>query len=319
MKFLYFTDLHYRGTSPRARKDDFPKALEAKLAEIFELARRHQVAAILSGGDDTDRPDPNISVLLRLADVLKQAPVPIYTVAGNHSIFGYNPDTLSRSILGVLEAFEVIKVIRPGESVSFKDDVDVLITGYGFDATVDVDGHEYRTPAEPGVINIHIVHGMLLKEAAPYGKFTLVKDVQTEAHVILTGHDHHGYGLIRRPDGKIFCNPGGVARLTASAVDMKRQVRVALIDVQPNFIDVKMIPLESAKPGDEVLDRSHLDAAALKEEKMAEFLALLDGQDEARFMDIQDIITSVAKMEQLPKDVVNDALERISRAREAAK
>ncbi|WP_425059211.1 hypothetical protein [Sporomusa carbonis] len=47
---------------------------------------------------------------------------------------------------------------------------------------------------------------MLLDHAPPFDRFTLIKDVQTTVDLVLIGHDHQGFGIYRRADGKIFCN-----------------------------------------------------------------------------------------------------------------
>ena len=50
VKLLATGDLHYRGTSPRARTDDFPAALERKLLEVFDLALRNGCLGIIIPG-----------------------------------------------------------------------------------------------------------------------------------------------------------------------------------------------------------------------------------------------------------------------------
>ena len=50
---------------------------------------------------------------------------------------------------------------------------------------------------------------------------------------------------------------------------------------------------------------------------MAQFLGLLAQEGEAKFLDIQAIVEGIAKAENLPRDVVDEALRRIAAAREA--
>lgn len=57
---------------------------------------------ILHGGDLFDRPDIAISVVSTFAKIFKEAPAPIYIVSGNHDIYGHNPDTLNRTVMGLL-------------------------------------------------------------------------------------------------------------------------------------------------------------------------------------------------------------------------
>jgi DNA repair exonuclease SbcCD nuclease subunit len=121
VKILYFTDTHIRGTSPQSRLDDFPQTLLAKFREVVELAKAHQVAAILHGGDLFDRPDVAPAVALDFLRVLMEAPCPIYGIAGNHDIFGFNPQTVPRTMLGIFDGFRLFQLIKPGEIVWIED------------------------------------------------------------------------------------------------------------------------------------------------------------------------------------------------------
>ncbi|MGE5674637.1 MAG: metallophosphoesterase, partial [Mycobacterium leprae] len=103
MKILYVTDTHLRGTTPRGRLDDLPTTLLAKLREVVGLAKTHQVTAILHGGDLFDRPDVAPAVALEYLRVLAEAPCPVYAIPGNHDLFGFNPETISRTMLGLFD------------------------------------------------------------------------------------------------------------------------------------------------------------------------------------------------------------------------
>lgn len=83
------------------------------------------------------------------------------------------------------------------------------------------------------------------------------------------------------------------------------------------IIETTLIPLQSARPGHEVLSREHIEQAAERDAKMGEFLGLLAQEGEAKFLDIQAIVEGIAKNEKLPRPVVDEALRRIAAAREA--
>ena len=74
MRFLYVTDTHIRGTSPRSRTDDFPLAIRKKLQEVIELAHREEVDAVLHGGDLFDRPDISPAVVREFLRALRSGP-----------------------------------------------------------------------------------------------------------------------------------------------------------------------------------------------------------------------------------------------------
>ena len=79
--------------------------------------------------------------------------------------------------------------------------------------------------------------------------------------MVLCGHDHTGFGIYNRSDGKVFANIGSITRLSASEAEINRPIQVLLIDVKsPGVFGLERIPLQSAKPGEEVLDRSRIEA-----------------------------------------------------------
>lgn len=82
-------------------------------------------------------------------------------------------------------------------------------------------------------------------------------------------------------------------------------------------IETTLIPLSCARPGHEVLSREHIEAAASREAKMGQFLDLLSREGEAKFLDVQAITEGIARSENIPKPVVDEALKRIAAAREA--
>lgn len=81
-------------------------------------------------------------------------------------------------------------------------------------------------------------------------------------------------------------------------------------------IETTLIPLKTARLGHEVLSREHIEARADRNAKMSEFLGLLTQEGEAKFLDIQAIVEGIAKSENLPVAVVDEALRRIAEARE---
>lgn len=312
MNFLFTGDWHLRGTNPRNRIDDYKEAAKTKLREVFQLAQEHDVKAILCPGDIWDRPEVSIGVLLEFMAVIAESPVPIYTTAGNHDIYGYNLDTYERTSLRLLELLvPKLRVINsPGSPLIF-DDVAVTFTPYS--GQMDRDGYGY-SPAHrhsDTKYHIHVAHGMLLDHVPPFDRFTLIKDVQTTADMILTGHDHQGFGVYRRADGIIFVNPGSLTRISASAGEMERRIQVALIRIDDE-IDLQLIPLQSAKPGHEVLDRSKIEAEQKRQYAMEEFAALIQsGTGEKVLLNINDIVETIAAQEQLEPGVVKKTLEKI--------
>lgn len=321
-KFIFVGDLHLRGNNPRNRIDDYQTAANNKLCEILRMANEIQADAILIPGDIWDRPEVSIGVLLHYASILNTSPCPIYTTIGNHDIYGYNLSTYARSSLKLLELLvNGLHVIGLDDAVAVGMG-DSYITATPYSGDMDIDGFGYGfndgySNIYDGTPRIHISHGMLLDHTPPFDRYTLIDNCKTDADLILVGHDHTGFGIIKRSDGKIFCNPGALMRMSASINEIERPVQVAVITVDKSNIDVQLVPLTSAKPGDEVLDRSKIDEAKARQYAMDNFSMLIQTHiGQSATVDINQIVDAIAKQEEYAPEVVKTALEIIDRQRE---
>ncbi|MBU7006344.1 metallophosphoesterase family protein [Phosphitispora fastidiosa] len=341
---IHMTDSQYRGNNPKGRIDDFPAAMREKFREVFQMAKNilernkfeHEVI-IVHSGDLSDMPDMSDSVAGDFAEVLMESPVPIYVVPGNHDEFVHNLETVYRTKLGLLDRVKVLKVLGR-EPVRFwvgSKAKQIHLTGQGYHPDIDTTGEDYMAP-EPQNNNdwiVHAVHGSLTPEPI-YGPHTLIKNCKTNAHVVLTGHLHNGYGIAGKESinnkviyncisaqgprevGSIFSNPGALARVDATPEDMVRPVQVTVLEFTEDTATATLVPLKCAKPGSEVLSREHIVKQTEREENMKKFLSLLNQEGEMKFLTAQEIIRNIADMKQVPKHLVDDVMRRIGKARE---
>lgn len=315
LKILFFTDTHIRGTNPKNRKDDFLVSLENKFKEINDLITSLNVDYVIHGGDLFDRPDISISVVSRFTNILKKIKVPIYIVSGNHDIFGHNPQTLDRTMLGLLNSLDFLEVIHESTPIILtKDGIKVQLTGipYSFDVDETPDKYILKETNSSVDFSIHIVHGMLLDRPFIKGiPYTLVDDIiNTKADITLTGHYHAGFKTIER-DGKYFINPGSLVRVTNSLKEIERIPQVCLIELNDK-INISMIELISALPGDEILDRTEIEKSTFKSERILEFKQTIDSALNFEKMDINDLLIEVALSENVDSKVKEEALRRIA-------
>ncbi|PTX58664.1 DNA repair exonuclease SbcCD nuclease subunit [Melghirimyces profundicolus] len=316
LRLLYMTDTHIRGTTPRSRTDDFVSAISDKMNEVIRIARREKVDAVLHGGDLFDRPDLSPAVVREFARLLRRLEVPVYTVAGNHDIFGHNPDTVDRSMLGLLDAFGTVRLIRPGEKVRLEGEgVTVQLTGQPFHYDLDKrdPSLDYSVRNESGAdFCIHMVHGMAVDRPLPEGvPHTMVDDLWSEdVDVLLTGHYHAGFPVKHR-EGRYIINPGALARINNHPSEIRRHPQVAVLELGKE-ISVRLIRIACAAPGEAVLDRSYLEKAAFREERMNEFVRVLRDDGEFRALAVQEIIEEIAGLEKVEDEVKHEALRRIA-------
>lgn len=316
MKLLYFTDTHIRGTSPKNRLDDFPSALEDKFIEIIDFIEREDIDYVIHGGDLFDRPDISISTMGRFADILRKFPVPFYVVSGNHDIYGHNPETTYRTMLGLLGVLDIVKIISPEDIINIeKSGIHLQITGqpYVYDIDSEDSSHYYIKKKGSCDYYIHIVHGMLLdKPFVPGIPYTLVEDIfSTEADITLSGHYHRGFKTIEN-NGKYFVNPGSLVRITNSLDEIKRKPKGVVIHLdKERGISIDDFYLKSAAKGEDILDRNEMESSIFKNERMLEFKQEIEAAVAFEKLDINDLLIQVSTADGIEDRVKKEALRRI--------
>lgn len=322
-RYLVIGDLHWRAENPIGRTDNYQEALAAKLEECWRLASVHNVDAILQTGDLFDSADVAQTTMDDLWDIIERAPAPIYTVPGNHDLHGHNPETLYRAPLGHLFRRRVV-VNSARTWYSTQENGAPIIAGHGFDFSTDIDRSQYGFPFTDEMpflgASIHITHGMLLdgRPSSDKMRWTSLDDVAALPNapdVLINGHDHIGFGVCRR-GRTLFINPGALCRKTADLREMDRPVQVALLEIpERGEPTARLIPLESARPGHEILSREHLIAQAEREQRTSEFLDGLVLQN-VQALDHTAMVDEVAQADGVSDAVCEGALRRISKAAE---
>lgn len=318
MKLLYFTDTHIRGTNPKNRKDSFVDTVEKKLIEIIEIIDKYDIDFVLHGGDLFDRPDVSISIVSRFAKILSRIKVPFYLISGNHDIYGHNPETIHRTMLGLLDVLGVINIINGKKIILEKEDIKVQLSGqpyiYDIDSKDNLNYYLLREKNPDVNYSIHMIHGMLLEKPFIKGvPYTLVDDIKnTEADITLSGHYHSGFKTMEI-NGKYFINPGSMVRITNSLREIERKPKVVLINLFKN-ISIESIFLNSALSGEEVLDRQEIENSLFKNERMLEFKQTINSAMNYEKMDINEVLMQVSNAEGVDNEVIEESLRRIAMA-----
>lgn len=332
VRFIVTGDLHFRMENPRSRKDNYSVSLLAKLDEACVLAQEHQATAVIIPGDIFDSANVGVSTITELAWALQRLQkgygVPIWAISGNHDLPAGNKAALTRTPFGLLSKLGILRDIEKHPDM-FNGSVNV--TGCGFDFHTDTEegldqfnapNYGYQTEKgivlEEGSTRVHVVHSMLLATAPTFPmRHTLINQVETNADIIIVGHPHDGFGIIRRKDGKLFISPGALCRLSASKAEMERTVQVALLTIRSKTdFDAELIPLKSARPAEEVLDREAIVEKKEHDNWLESFFQSLDKEGEAKFMEVREIVDSIALREKIQPVVKEEALKRIGDARE---
>lgn len=329
LTFIQTNDIHFKLVNPIGRTDIYPEAIGAKLFEIFEMVRTLRADGILIAGDIVDTPGIGNDAIRTLGRILKQSPCPIYAIAGQHDEWGHNPESLRRTPYGILDGFDVIQNVSDHpRGFMLTPNIPVVISGRDYDHEADVSDDYYEPNYDnfPGInfnlnpIIIHLAHGTVLTEAPPFGRYTLVSNIKTSADVLCVGDYHTGSGVQRLGNDKhtFVVNPGALARVKATEEEINRTVQVAVIEIsEDRSIEVRLVPLESAMPGEAVLSREHIEAETAKNEMMDEFISMLASEGDFKLLTEEELVEDISLRENIPEDVKLEALKRIAEAREA--
>ena len=324
LRLVYFLDAHVRGVSPRARTDNYFEAIIGKLAWLVTFANQQAAlgpAALICGGDLFDGPDAAYSVTAAVAAVLQKARCDVLTVWGNHDLYGYSPESLGRTPLGLLARLGIVQLLTPNDGY-YSVDHGVRITGRGFDWDMDKSIGDYAQKAgsPPAAIRIHVAHGMAVERPLPHEvRHTVLQEVPG-TDIVLTGHEHLGYG-VKRHGKTTWVNPGALGRLTARVEEIARKPQVALITClpvsHPDGHDWKVQLIDvPCQPGSEVLSRDELREVAAREHRIAEFLDLLRSEAATtHLMDAPALIRYLADQRGFAPAICDEALRRLDSAR----
>lgn len=316
IKGIAVGDPHVMGANPKYRKDYYPDTILEKMIEVGEIATTEQADFVLIAGDLISRPDTAPSIIRKIGRILKDYPCPVYGVIGNHDEFGYNPETIDRSMLGVLDAAGLYNIIPEEGIIIDKDNLKVLITGQNSDYKIDRDGscYGYISRKPEGIDKtVHLVHGFLAnKKWHDKVHHTLIDDVveKTEADLIIAGHEHSGFGIIERGN-KIFSNPGALGRISAAVGEVNRTVNILSFEITKEDISARLIPITRAMPADEVLDREQLEKEKSQKANIEAFASNLRGF-EIKTSNVYEIIDLLAELDdEVDKEIVKEAKSRI--------
>lgn len=273
-----------KAKSPNTRTDDYPSTIEAKMTHFFQLGHELNVDAFLCGGDYFDSPFTPDEYVIHVGKMIEKElrGKQLFGVWGNHDVSGWNPNTVTRTAIGVFQTFSPYFTILNRTPFIFRASNGEKVKLTGISSYAQLDRHiidqetdtilhhrnrDYVVTEFDGTPHIHIVHGYLspkpILEDIPH---TVIEEMrQTRATVTLTGHEHIGFPVTKLDHGLVY-NPGALGRVFASHSEMNRMPKYALVTIHSDGTpEIDPIYCPIAKKGTEVMDRSALDAKLEKE------------------------------------------------------
>jgi len=328
--FIFRTDVHVADKSPVSWKGDYPAEIWSNLEQIGQLAREHDVAAVLDGGDyfHVKASTRNTHALVRrTADLHAGYPCPTHLVVGNHDIAYNNLDTLERQPLGVLFSTGVFQRLGPVQALFEAPGpggaLHVRVVGAPYDPNRTLEQLRDIKKEPTDSFLIAVVHQLAGKNPPAnieefYGEPVFrYEDLVYEGgpDVWCFGHWHKDQG-IEVIDGRYFVNLGAVSRGALVKENLERNPKVALIEAtqeesEPKKIKVTPIRLKVAPAADQ-FDLERKEQRDQESQAIDQFVDRLT--EEALVDTTEGVETTVASLDFAP-EVRRVATEYLERAR----
>ena len=323
MKILYLTDTHDMGRNPGSRTDDYHSAIYAKMDEAVDEAIARAVDAIVHGGDWFNH--PKVSNIIynqhqRMLQKARAAGIPVYVVPGNHDLFGYSMSTIDQTSIGSLADAKLVTLLTRDTPVELIGASGVKVALYGREYSVDID-HDPSTDYEINVIKSssknkikqHFLfsHGMLLdKPFHPDVRYSLTKDVMTDADWVFNGHYHPGWKQ-HTIGNTTFVNNGSTGRNEGSTGNLTFVPRYTIIETDGVTTTATAIPYKCAAKGKDIFDRTQLVQNKQHTKHLEAFEQTI--QDALAFdaFNPKDILLQTKASKQMSKKILDETLAAI--------
>jgi len=296
-KFLCFSDLHIRITSPKFRTDNYYETLMEKFEWIVEQAEFYKCSAMLLGGDMFDAPDLPNWAELELMSLCYSTDVPILTVYGQHDLKYRRKEDAK---LTVLDEAQAVTLLGPESSVCG----DSEIYGQSWD-------EDNVIPKNPDNFNILVVHRMVTKDGPLWsghkgfieGNSLLWNN--PDMNLIVSGDNHQSFVI--ESDGGVLINAGSVMR--NSMIQREHIPSVYLFDTETLEITRLIIPHH---PFDEVMNVELAGSVKQREEDLEVFMEGLSSDYEVE-LDYEKNVKSILDTTNVSVSVEDKALEILGR------
>lgn len=269
VSFLFRTDTHLAAHSPISWKGDYTAEIFSNLEQIGELAAKHEVNAVLDGGDyfhvkaSSKNPHYLVEKTIRIH---RGYSCPTFGVEGNHDLAYNNLESLSRQPLGVIYASEAFKLLR--EQVFEDGDLRIRVVGVPYSSTRSLADLLSIQKQKGDTHLIAIVHSLACKTPP-----SAVEDFFNEPvfsyeslvsrngpDVWCFGHWHKDQG-VEEIGGKHFVNQGAVSRGALVRENLERTPQVSILEFDGKTIKISLSKLVVA-PAADVFD---LEKKAIQE------------------------------------------------------
>lgn len=293
MKFIAASDLHMADKAPASRIDaDFPEELFELLEQLLQAAIAVKAKAIAFPGDITHvRSRMGWATTTRLVSWCfrcKAAGIDVLAIPGNHDLLLNRYDTLPDTSLGLM--FQIGAMINVSVTqgcdpkVYIENGERVTVAGVPFPDAFSEAAWRLGLPQHPEVKSSLIVLGHCFANTTagsyfgdPVHSYSDLLHASGADYLVL-GHDHTDRGVTRyggmytRYGGMYVIDLGALSRGTASADDVARDMKFAIIDTTARTVTQVRL---NARPATALFDLDARGKIVKEREQVAAFVTQL--------------------------------------------
>ena len=304
MKIILLSDIHATLGNSIGRKDQVGVTLFRKLEHVWARARQLG-ATIIQAGDFVDQPR-DWRLLFLLAKFLKENPVPVYMVRGQHDMYMHSPD--ASATIPVLAEMGLVTLLDGTLELLGDGDQSILVTGVPFGKELGANPVRIKR-----ITRILAIHAPIAEEALfaghAYNPAMAFAQKYSGFDIIICGDIHRAFEM--EAGETTLINTGPMLRLDAAQYSFEHRPAFYIYDTQTKELTHEQIPHQ---PAGEVLTREHLEAVMQTTELMAEFVTAVRktlGQ-ETPGVDVHANLKRALKVVQMPETTRNLILEVVN-------
>jgi len=301
MKLLYFQDGHASGKNSCNYISNYFEDWLEMYDEILSIAKKNKCEMILDGGDLVDTPMPSYRVLDEIADRAEKNKIPVFSLFGNHASRFHSMEHAQYTGLAHL--------IKRSEYFNYLDnfkneEVNIHAIEYSHDVETKIKEDGLMFHGDSNKFKIYVVHAFICPKEFPFATHVVPEDIKTNADLVLVGHYHDQWE--KKIGDTTYLGIGCIGRMDISERDIIPTV--LLIDTDKR--EWKKIPLQSAKPAEEIFDLAKVEALKAKSKSIDEFLNSISSV-KFKGIRVEDIIKNIATEQKVDKEVLDLIFDKI--------
>jgi len=304
-KALVVGDAHFCDYTPVKRIDNFLEAQFLKLRKIRDIAEKKDVDFVFFLGDVFDKARPEIWLVNKVTDYIKEFPCVVYSIVGNHDLQGCR-DGVPGTALGNLFTSNTIKKLE-GDAVLL--DIPIRGIGHTREHSAALYGTDFPT--------ILFSHNMVTPQVAPF-EHVFVDDVLkvSKNNFIFCGDFHPPFEKYNPVTNTHIVNPGVLTRTSIAEKDIDPSVIYFEATPEELVVYHEKISLGCPK-GELIFDIALHDQLKSSELNLKQFIDSI-AQTQFESQDIEKLIQEVGIANKVAPNIIKEAVDRIKTAKTLA-